>query len=153
MKKGIDVSHHQGVIDWARVAASGEVEFAILRASFGWGNPAQIDRRVQNNIAGCTAAGIPYGFYHYSYAKTPDEAREEAKLFLSAVAGSKPQYPLALDFEDPSQMSLTGAEMRAVCRAFLEAVEAAGYAPMLYSTASLLEGPLTLVPLITTNCR
>lgn len=65
--QGIDVSEHQGRIDWNAVKASG-IDFAILRVGFGapsWGG--RVDYQFNRNISECERLGIPYGVYIYSY--------------------------------------------------------------------------------------
>ena len=94
-KRGIDVSSWQGVIDWDAVKSSG-VEFAILRSSFGSPSPSQVDNQFYNNVKGAQAAGIPIGAYHYGYAVTEEEARNEAGFFLDTVKGIRFEYPLYL---------------------------------------------------------
>ena len=54
---GIDVSKHQGVIDWQKVKAEG-IKFAIIRAGYGM-YENQVDSRFMENMAGAKAAGIP----------------------------------------------------------------------------------------------
>ena len=58
--KGIDVSKHQGVINWEKVKASGLVNFAILRAGFGK-ESSQIDVQFERNYSECKRLGIPCG--------------------------------------------------------------------------------------------
>lgn len=84
---GIDVSKHNGVIDWNAVKQSGEVDFAILRAGYGK-SISQKDAKFEQNYAGAKAKGIPVGAYWYSYAITPAEAEAEARTFLQAIAGN-----------------------------------------------------------------
>ena len=82
MLNGIDVSEFNGAIDWARVKASGRVDFAIIRSGLGWtdGDIAlRRDKSFIENIRGCEANGIPYGVYHYSYCLKPENARREAQ--------------------------------------------------------------------------
>ena len=74
---GIDVSHHQGKIDWAAVAADG-IKFAILRCGYGENLPEQDDRYFEYNAAECQRLGIPYGVYLYSYATDAARAELEA---------------------------------------------------------------------------
>lgn len=138
MSKGVDVSYHNGKIDWKKVKTSG-VDFAMLRTGFGWDNDSQIDRQLQANIEGCEAAGLPYGFYHYSYAMNAQEARKEAAFFLKTIREAKPLYPAAFDFEEKNQLSLPPESQLAVIEAFLNAVESAGYYGMLYMSASPME--------------
>ena len=89
--KGIDVSKHQGVINWEKVKASGLVDFAILRAGFGK-ESSQIDVQFERNYSECKRLGIPCGAYWYSYAKTAAEAGQEAAVCLSALAGKQFEY-------------------------------------------------------------
>ena len=95
MNKGIDVSRHNGVIDWAKVKADG-VKFAMIRAGYGAGT---IDDKFERNIKECNRLGIPCGVYWFSYAYTPEMARKEAQAVLKAVKPYKLEYPIAYDFE------------------------------------------------------
>ncbi len=133
--KGIDVSVHNGKIDWQKVKAG--IDFAILRA--GYGKLAkQKDDRFEENYAGAKAAGIPVGAYWYSYAMDEDEARQEADVFLSVIAGKQFEFPVYFDLEEKKQFDLGKEKVSAIMRAFLERVEAAGYFVGLYGSASSL---------------
>ncbi len=134
--KGIDVSVHNGKIDWQKVRAAG-IDFAILRA--GYGKLAkQKDERFEENYAGAKAAGIPVGAYWYSYAMDEDEARQEADVFLSVIKGKQFEFPVYFDLEEKKQFDLGKEKVSAIMRAFLERVEAAGYFVGLYGSASSL---------------
>ena len=63
----IDVSEHQGNINWEKVKNTGVVG-AMIRTGYGIKDPSQIDKWFYNNLSGCQNVGMPYGFYHYSYA-------------------------------------------------------------------------------------
>ncbi len=154
--KGIDVSHHQGRIDWGKVKASG-MDFAIFRACFGWDNDSQIDPQLAANVAGCDAAGLPYGLYHYSYATCAEEARREAAFFLKVIKACKPLYPVYFDFEEPFQVG--GVDSKGVkhegypperqlqiIEAFLKEIEAAHYYGGIYMSASPLQRLLRYAP-------
>ncbi|WMJ83417.1 glycoside hydrolase family 25 protein [Oscillospiraceae bacterium LTW-04] len=147
--KGIDVSHYQGVIDWAKVKAAG-YEFAMIKATYGWDNDKQIDPKMMANIAGCEAVGLPYGFYHYSYAESPEDAVKEAEFFLRHIAPYKPTMPVAFDFEEPFQIGGTDKKgvkhvgysldkQLSIIEAFLGAIEKAGYFGMIYMSAYYLQ--------------
>ncbi|MBU5420021.1 LysM peptidoglycan-binding domain-containing protein [Acetanaerobacterium sp. MSJ-12] len=97
--KGIDVSRHQGSIDWEKVKSSG-VQFALLRAGYGSDREGQDDARFLQNMAGCEAAGLPWGAYLYSYAMSLEEAESEAAHLLRLLRGKKPSYPIVIDMED-----------------------------------------------------
>lgn len=116
--KGIDVSHHQGDIDFAKVKAAG-IGFAMLRAGYGWENPeVQIDRKFYRNYQNAQKAGIPCGAYHYSYAKNAAQARLEADFFLKIIRGCRFAYPVAFDLEDKSQKSLSRQTLTDIVIAF-----------------------------------
>ena len=130
---GIDVSKHQGKIDWPKVAASG-VRFAILRAGYG-NTAAQADQYFAANYTAARAAGLKVGAYWYSYATTPAEARQEARCCLAAIKGKHLCLPVAYDIEyEPCILRLTNAQRTALVQAFLSEIEAAGYYGILYAS-------------------
>ncbi len=134
--KGIDVSVHNGNIDWQKVKNAG-IDFAILRAGYGR-LASQKDERFEQNYSGAKAAGIPIGAYWYSYAMSEDEARLEADVFLSIIKGKQFEFPVYYDVEEKKQFALGKEKVSAIMRAFLERVEAAGYFAGLYGSASSL---------------
>lgn len=121
MKKVIDVSTHQGVIDWEKVKP--HIDGAILRVGFGDDLPCQDDKQFKRNADECTRLGIPFGVYIYSYAKTEEQARSEAAHVLRLIEGYTLAYPVYLDLEEK------GTEAGAVERAniFGDIIEGAGY--------------------------
>lgn len=138
--KGIDVSYAQGAIDWQKVKASG-VEFAMLRASRGpvsSTRPASEDTTFKRNITGAAEAGIKVGVYHYLYAHTVSEAKQEAKFFIKTISPYQITYPVVLDVEEQSQANLGKSALTKIVKAFLDEVNAAGYYGMLYSNKSWL---------------
>lgn len=132
--KGIDVSKHQGVINWEKVKASGQVDFAILRAGFGK-ECNQIDAQFGRNYSECKRLGIPCGAYWYSYAKTAAEAEQEAAVCLSALAGKSFEYPIACDIEETNSLKVADS----LAETFCGALEAAGYYATIYTFKSALE--------------
>lgn len=135
MSKGIDVSEFQPNIDWAKVRTAG-IEFAMLRA--GYGNN-HIDGEFIRNATGCTASGIPFGVYWFSYALTADDAAREAAQCIASVKPYNVAYPIAYDLEYDSvtYAKKNGVTMdktlaTACAKAFCEAVKAAGYTPAVY---------------------
>ena len=125
---GIDVSKHQGVIDWSKV----KTDFAILRAGFGR-YTSQKDPQFERNYAGAKAAGIPVGAYWYSYAKSVEEAHEEAKACLQVLRGKQFEFPIYFDIEDSTQGSLGKAALTEMCEAFCDTLEKAGYYAGVYA--------------------
>ena len=126
--RGIDVSSWQDIIDWKRVKSAG-VDFAILRSSFY----VRKDKTFDYNIVEAQKAGVMVGVYHYCYATTVQEAREEARYFLSVIEPYELDFPVILDFEDPSQEDLGKTRLTAIAKAFLDELRDAGYYAMLYA--------------------
>ncbi len=137
LMKGIDVSVHNGDIDWQKVKNAG-VQFAILRAGYGR-ELSQKDKKFENNYAGAKAVGIPVGAYWYSYAMSEDEARLEANVFLSVIKGKQFEMPVYFDLEEKKQFALGKEKVSTIMRVFLEKVEKAGYFVGLYGSASSLK--------------
>lgn len=126
---GIDVSKHQGMIDWSKV----KTDFAILRAGFGR-YTSQKDPQFERNYAGAKAAGIPVGAYWYSYARSAEEAREEAKACLHVLKGKRFEFPIYFDIEDSTQEFLGKAVLTAMCEVFCDTLEKAGYFAGVYAS-------------------
>lgn len=141
MLKGIDVSYHNGSLDWNKIKSAG-VDFAILRAGYGK-LISQKDKKFEEYYSGAKQAGIPVGCYWYSYAKSVSEIQTEAEVFLQAIKGKQFEYPVYLDFEESSQFVLGRAKCSEMAKAFLEIVEKAGYFAGLYSSKSHLESYFT----------
>ena len=142
--KGIDVSTWQGIIDWPRAKASG-VDFAMLRASYGWMNKdKQTDSQFCRNMKEAKAAGVACGAYHYSYATTVEEAKKEAAFFLDIIKGYSFEYPLAFDMEDGCQKNLGRELLTSIAYAFLEEVEKAGYYVCLYTNLDWIKNRLDM---------
>jgi lysozyme len=128
---GIDVSHHQGAIDWKKVAASG-VTFAFIKASEG---RDFTDRRFAENWRGATAAGIPVGAYHFFTFCSP--GREQAAHFLRTAPPVPGALPPVADVEFVGNCKAYGSleRVRGELRSFLDAVaERWGAPPILYVT-------------------
>ena len=136
--KGIDVSYAQGNINWEQVKASKKIDFAILRAGYGK-EFSQVDSQFEKNYAACKRLGIPVGVYWYSYATTTAEAEQEANVCLQTIQGKQFEYPVAFDIEEKD--SLQNAD--ALCKAFCDAVEAAGYYAAIYTFKSALESNIS----------
>lgn len=138
--KGIDVSKHQGNIDWDKVAADG-VEFAFIRVGYrGYGTEGKMvdDEQFESNIKGATAAGIKVGVYFFSQAITEEELLEEADYVLTKIADYDVTLPVVYDVEKISgsaggrMNALTVEERTALTKLFCDTITEAGYTPMIY---------------------
>lgn len=129
---GIDVSHHQGVIDWDTVAT--QIDFAILRCGYGADLTAQDDRQWQANVEACTRLKIPFGVYIYSYATDEQMALSEAQHVLRQLKGYKPSMPVYLDLEDEKiSQNCTPEQILRNATVFCNAIEVAGYQAGIYA--------------------
>ena len=131
MKKGIDVSYHQGEIDWNKVKNAG-VEFAIIRIGYGMFEN-QKDKQFENNYSKARANGMPVGVYLYSYAKSVADAKKEAEVALNWLNGRDLQLPVYFDIEDNRQARLGKSTLNEMCRTFCNTIEAGGYWAGIYS--------------------
>ena len=140
---GIDVSSHQGDIDWQAVAADG-VEFAFIRAVYrGYGTgKLVIDEKCLQNIDGAQANGIDVGLYVFSQAITEEEVLEEANTVISLLEGRSLQLPIVFDVEKVSDSeartnALSVQDRTDLTIAFLKAIENAGFDTMIYHNTEM----------------
>lgn len=123
MRKGIDVSEYNGVINWQQVRADG-VEVAILRSIKKNG---VTDGQFENNYAGCRNNGIAVGVYKYSYAKTANEAAKEANEVLALLHNRALECKVWLDMEDISQRVVKTSVLTGIVKTFRDSIVNAGY--------------------------
>ncbi len=144
---GVDVSAHQGSIDWAKAKADG-VDFAIIRIGYrGYGAKGNMaeDNWFVRNIEAAKAAGVMVGIYFYSQALNTLEARAEAKYTLELLGDYELDLPIFMDYEfSPSSSgrftsgTISKITATANVRAFCEVIEEAGYEAGLYANLNFL---------------
>lgn len=136
---GIDVSKWNREIDWTAVKASG-VKFVIIRCGYRGSKTGALveDPYFRQNIKGATDAGLDVGIYFFTQAIDQKEAVEEASMALSMVEGYDLKYPIFIDTEGSGGRadSLDVATRTAVCEAFCETIETAGYTSGVYASRS-----------------
>ena len=143
MLKGIDVSVHQGNINWDKVKADG-IEFAILRCGYGSDLTYQDDGQFKRNAKECERVGIPYGVYLYSYATNIEKACSEADHVIRVIKGCKLDYPVYYDLEDANTTGRCGKEMLGkIAEAFCNRIEKAGYKVGIYANLYWFNNLLT----------
>ena len=143
---GIDVSAHQGKINWAEVKNSG-INYAIIRCGYGQNIPSQDDVYFARNISECERLGIPYGVYLYSYALTEKDAYSEVDHVLRLIKGHNPKYGIWIDMEDadgyksrngmPSNATLVN-----ICDIFCKRMQENGYSAGVYASLNWLDTKL-----------
>lgn len=142
LAKGIDVSYSQSVVDWDKVKSSGMVDFVLIRAGYGR-ELSQKDSQFERNYDECKRLGIPCGAYWYSYAKSTEEAKQEAKVFLQVIKGKSFEYPVYIDLEEKSQFALGKKICSDIVQAFCDVMENAGYYAGLYCSTSYLDSHIS----------
>lgn len=146
MKKGVDVSTFQKVVDWQEVKRLG-YEFAIVKATQGHSvTNANLycftDSRFKANIVGAAKAGLMVGVYHYFTAQSDDEVVEEANHFIETIKPYKDKIALwaAVDVEDAKFCGVLDKQaLTHRVRMFMNLVEKAGFRPMLYTNPNYLK--------------
>ena len=138
MEKTImDVSRHQGVIDWTKVKASGRVDGVMLRAmgnsADGKASKPYLDPTFERNYAECTRLGIPCGVYGYFKAVDREQADKELAYFKKLLTGRSLELPVAVDIEDEVQKPLGKAALTDIAAHCLSTVESWGVYAMLYT--------------------
>lgn len=135
---GIDVSEHQGTIDWHAVAADG-IDFCYLRAGWRGSSEGSLteDSTFRANLVGAREAGLDVGVYFFSQATTTQEAVEEAEFVLDLIGDAELAYPVAFDLEPTGTGEgradhLMRDEQTEIALAFCERIEQAGYRTIVY---------------------
>lgn len=129
--KIIDVSQHNGEIDWQKVKASG-IDGVIIRAGYGKFT-YQKDLCFEKNYSNAKANNLYVGAYWYSYAENTTDARSEALAFLDVIKNKTFELPLYFDIEEQKQVKLGKTACTAIAKAFCETIENAGYFCGVYS--------------------
>lgn len=132
--KGIDVSYHNGIIDWQKVQNSGLVDFAIIRCGYGDNYYQQDDIKFVYNVQECSKLGIPMGVYLYSYALNTAQAQSEADHTLRMISGHKFDYKIWYDLEDAATTGTLGAKtIGDIAQTFCKAISNAGFDVGIYA--------------------
>ncbi|HAT82986.1 glycoside hydrolase family 25 protein [Eubacterium pyruvativorans] len=145
---GIDVSSHQGKINWNQVASTG-VKFAFVRVGYRGSTAGRIyeDPYFRRNLTGAKQAGLKVGVYFYSMAANTKEAVEEARYVVRALKGYDIDYTVTFDLEvseSSHQGSLSAEEATRITDAFCKYVKRQGYEPMIYGNPAWLQNNVDL---------
>lgn len=151
---GIDVSSHNGTIDWQTVAA--QADFAFVRVGYRGYSEGEIneDTQYKENLKGAAKNDVPVGVYFYSQAVDEEEAAEEAEFLLSKIKGYSVSLPVVIDFEYAFKdgthhgrlwnAQLNKKERTALINAFCSKVRDAGYTPGIYASTYIYESHLNM---------
>lgn len=140
---GIDISSHQGKIDWLKVKQAG-VQFAFIRVGYrGYTNgELHEDKFFRYNIQEAIKNNIAVGIYFFSQAISEKEAKEEADFTLERIRFYKINLPVVYDLEYVDEDKnkriglLSKEDMTKNAQTFLANVQSSGYQPMLYASTN-----------------
>ena len=133
--KGIDVSYHNGEIDFAKVKS--QVDFVIMRAGYGTKDEDSKEVKFETYYADAKKNNIPIGTYWYCYALTPEEALEEAKVFLKRAKGKKFEFPVYYDVEEGNVLDTGGENLKNMINAFCGELEKNNYYCGVYASLNV----------------
>lgn len=131
----IDVSYHNGVIDWSKVGR--EIDYAILRCGYGSNDKSQDDKKFYYNATQCEKYGIPYAVYLFSYAKNKRNLVSEVAHILRLIKDRNVVLPIYLDMEK-NRIANTGVYPD-LARLFVSLIRAEGRKAGLYSSNYLYD--------------
>lgn len=130
---GIDVSKHQGTINWSDVKKDkNEIDFVIMRAGYGKGNK---DVCFENNYLGAKRVGLPVGVYWYCYASNANEALDEAKACVEILKGKQIDLPIFYDVEEAKSFRNSPE----IIETFCSYLENKGYFTGVYCSESVVK--------------
>lgn len=149
---GIDLSYHNQMVDWDKLASSG-VEFVMLRCGYrGYTEGGLVkDEKFEEYAAEANRVGIALGVYFFTQSVTVDEAKEEANFVLDLIKDYDISYPVALDTEYVNDESARTNETEIeddlrseMAIAFCERIKEAGYYPIIYSSENWIRRNMNL---------
>ncbi len=152
---GIDVSEHNGEIDWEKVKET--QDFAFIRVGYrGYGNgEIYEDKYAADNLKNANKAKIPVGVYFYTQAVTAEEAEDEADFVYDIIKKYNIDLPVMIDLEYPidSDGNAVGRLVESdndlnknaeIINSFVEKLEKKGYTAGVYASSSVLHNKISM---------
>ena len=144
---GIDVSKHNGNINWTEVRNSG-VSYVIIRCGYRGSSTGALieDPKFRANIQGATAAGLKVGIYFFTQAVNQIEAVEEASMTVALIKNYKISYPVFLDVEASGGRAdgLDTATRTQIVNAYCQTIANSGYTAGVYANKTWLSSKLNV---------
>lgn len=140
-KYGIDVSEHNGDINWEKV--KDQIHFAILR--LGWignHNNHTLDKKFNRNYSECKRLGIPVGIYVYNYCSSEETVKSGANWTIENLKSLDIDLPIYFDIEDNSLTGLGKDNLTNLCIAFNTVIENAGFWAGVYANRNWFDNYL-----------
>ncbi len=145
--RGIDVSSHQGVIDWQAVSHT-TTSFAVIRCGVSVGDGFQKDRYFEENYAGARKAGLDVGCYLYTDAVSREQMKTDISAALAVLDGRELTLPFFLDIETAAQKRMPDFVLTGIAADGCGQIEEAGYKAGVYSNYSFLRRELNSSSLV-----
>lgn len=125
--KGVDVSEHNGLVDYEALKQAG-IQFVMVRTGFG---VSYEDPNFVENVNAAHEHRMLVGAYHYSYALTPQRAEQEAIFVRKMIedSGVGLEFPVFFDMEDADgyksrhSFDFSRANITAICKAWMEYIQ------------------------------
>lgn len=144
---GIDVSKHNGNIDWNAVKNAG-VNYVIIRCGYRGSATGVLveDEKFRSNIQGAQAAGLKVGIYFFSQAVNEREAIEEASLTIDLIRKYKITYPVYMDVEAANGRAdgVDAGRRTGIIQAFCETIRGSGYTAGVYANKTWLASKMNV---------
>ena len=143
---GVDISKHNGSINFRSLKASG-VDYVMIRLGARGYSTGQLslDDNFAENMEEAVEAGLDIGIYFYSQAINQEEAVQEVNFVVQNLEPYRAHitYPVAFDMENVSNdkariYQLLRDDKTTITSSFLSGIQAAGYAPMIYGNKEWL---------------
>lgn len=149
--RGIDVSYHNGIVDWNKVKQTGIVDFAIIRAGYG---KSTIDEQFINNIVGADTVGLKVGVYWFIYAADEEEAILNAKKYEECIELYKDIIAMRVwadwEYDSDKRNPQTKESRTAIVKSFCKYLKSKGYDVGVYANPDYINnkfGDLSEYPL------
>lgn len=127
--RGIDISAHNGAVDFAELSHSGEVDFVMMKATEGTNFK---DARFIDNYRGATEVGLKIGVYHFF--RFDSDSEMQALNLLHSVRHRAIDFPLVIDIEEwGNPDGLATSKIVSSLRTMISVLETAGHQVMLYT--------------------
>lgn len=148
-KFGIDVSYHNGTVDYVKEAEN-STSFVMIR--LGYYN--HLDTMFWENVKAAAESGMNFGVYLYSYAYDLSEAKIEADFVLDTLSQMPEEYdefftlPVAYDMEESKLTQFSKSQLTQQTVYFCDKMNYAGYTPMVYANLNWFNNYLDLSQLV-----
>lgn len=132
--KIVDVSRWNNTVDYKALKKKG-ITGVVIQCGYGMVS-SQKDPYFESNYKKARANKMLVGVYHYSYAKSVAEAKEEAKVCLGWLKGRSLDMPIYIDMEEENLTYLGKSTLTKIAKEFCKTIEKAGYKAGVYANAN-----------------